>query len=334
MKDRNFLKNWLLSSVVTFVIYEVLWLLLVVQKIPMDGWKECVVDFVYCALFSLSSMVISALLKKITFFQKFKPFQQMLLCLATLTLNMSMAFVFEQVYDWVLPAPSEEFFRNSVYVFCTLATLFSLVHTTYYYAMIVLRQKDELILLQKRVLKSQLDPHFVFNSLSTLAELIRQNPTQAEDYVIRLSRTYRYILSHMEHDYATLEESLDFIRDYVSLQQIRLDGKVHLDIDVPDSSQPFYLFPMALLLLVENAIKHNRPPKNETLHIEIFRDNAELVVRNNIHSARIFSESFGVGLESLRKRYLLEGLNAPVCCYDGQSFEVRVLLLKPTMLDC
>ena len=84
--------------------------------------------------------------------------------------------------------------------------------------------------LQKKYLKLQLDPHFVFNSLSSLTGMIEETPKQAEDYVVKLSHTYRYILRHIDCDYTSLSEAADFIKTYVSMLNMRYDGNIELDI--------------------------------------------------------------------------------------------------------
>lgn len=323
------LKHWLISTCLTFAIYEILWRLLGSAAFPFDGYIELLVDFSYCGLFSLTSITISHFLNKIHFFRRFTAPRQMLFCLSTLILNMIVAFVFEKVYNIFCPAPSNEFFWNSLYIFCFIATLFSLIYTTYHYCIIVIRQKDELATLQKKILKSNLDPHFVFNSLSILAELIHQNPIQAEKYVIRLSRTYRYLLSHLEQDYAAIDESIDFIKDYIALQEMRLDGKIELSINLQDLQADSKIFPMALQLLIENAIKHNCPSQGETLHIDINATGSHIVVRNSLKNTNRLVKSYGIGLESLRKRYLMEGMPAPTITYNGEWYEVSLPVLKP-----
>lgn len=329
MKIRSLLKHWLISSCLTFAIYEILWRLLGTSAFPFDGHIELFIDFLYCGLFTLTSITISRILSRIFFFQKFTATRQMLFCLSTLFLNMLIAFIFEKAYNWFCPAPNIDFLLNSLYIFCFIATLFSLIYTTYYYCIIVIRQKDELNRLQKKILKSNLDPHFVFNSLSILAELIHQNPIQAENYVIQLSRTYRYILSHLEQDYADIDESINFIKDYIALQKIRLDGQIELSIELQGPQTDRKIFPMALQLLIENAIKHNCPNAGETLHITILATDTHIVVRNSMKASKRPLKSYGIGLESLRKRYLMEGMPAPTITYNGEWYEVSLPVLKP-----
>lgn len=340
MKYKYLLKVWLLTSAVAFLLYELLWRIAAFTFFPFGNWGEVCFDFLYCALFTLSSLGISEVLSRRRFFCHLTSARQMLLCLLTLTLNLGVAFCFEKMYDWLMPAPNSEFFWHSYYMFCVTATLLTLVHATSHYGMMVIRQKNELTELQKKALKSQLDPHFVFNSLSTLAELIRQNPVQAEDYVIRLSRVYRYILSHLEHDYASLPDSIKFIKDYVALQQLRLPGEIVLRMGHMQERENECLFPLSLQLLVENAVKHNFPEEGERLLIDIEKEGNTIVLSNSKEGASPHAEaetenkqgmdaSFGIGLESLRKRYELEGMPQPQCRMQNGRFEVRMRIINP-----
>lgn len=336
MKYKYLIKVWLLTSSLTFLLYEVLWRIFAFDFFPFGDWGEISFDFLYCALFSLSSLVISEVVGRHRYFSRLTSTRQILLCIITLMLNLGVAFCFEKVYDYLMPAPNSDFFWHSYYMFCVIATLLTLVNTTYHYCMMVIKQKNELTTLQKKALKSQLDPHFVFNSLSALAELIRQNPIQAEDYVIRLSRVYRYILSHLEHDYASLSDSIKFIKDYVALQQLRLPGEIVLQMENLDEREGECLFPLSLQLLVENAVKHNFPEEGEKLLILIKREGDTIVLRNRKDGAadkpepgtKPDSTSFGIGLESLRKRYELKGLPLPHFSEKVDWFETRMNIVR------
>lgn len=329
MNLRHIIRNWGLSSIFTFLLYEIFWGITPVDAPPdFNSWAiELGFDFCYCLLFSLTSIFIENALRSIEYFSRLTRSSQIVFCVLTLLANMSLAFGFEKLYNLLLPAPSQEMFWSSVYMFCFIATLLSLVHTTSHYCMMAIRQKDQLVALQKKALKRQLDPHFVFNSLSALAELTRQNPVQAEAYVIRLSHVYRYILSHIEQEYATVEESLRFIRDYVALQELRLEGKIELVIKDCGSRPCDRLLPMSLQLLVENAVKYNPPSAGETLCINIRREDDEIVVSNPIMDSHLNIPGFGIGLESMKEYYLIEGLEPPSVAVVKGCFVVRMKVL-------
>lgn len=192
----------------------------------------------------------------------------------------------------------------------------------------VVDQREELTNLQKKTLRNQLNPHFMFNSLSCLAEMIHSDPDSAENYVIKLSNTYRFLLNHLDCDYATLDESVRFIRNYVQMQEVRVAGTIILEIDDLHGASDERLFSMSLQLLVENAIKHNWPSEDETLNISIRREGNNIVVRNNKFAHSEHHESHGIGLETIMQRYRLEGVREPVITQDDESFEVKLRIIK------
>ena len=123
--------------------------------------------------------------------------------------------------------------------------------------------------LQKKYLKLQLDPHFVFNSLSSLAGMIEDEPQRAEEYVVRLSKVYRYTLRNIDRDYITVREAMDFASIYVSLLNLRYDDNIILETDKDKVNGDDRILALSLQLLIENAVKHNSPQDDKKLHIRI-----------------------------------------------------------------
>lgn len=316
----------------TLAFYEVLSSLIINDTMPQDFKNSFVFDVIFCTLFSLTSSVISDTLALLPSFRKLTFIHQARYCFSILALNTLAAFIYGHVYDYFFPSSSTSMFWGSIYMFCFIGTMLTVIYTTYHYCIIVVNQNSQLAELQKKALKNQLDPHFVFNSLSSLAELIHQDPDRAESYVIRVSRAFRFLLSHIEDDYSNLSESIKVIKDYAAIQQIRLQGKLELDINVDHYTNDEYLYVMCLQLLVENAIKHNQPEENETLRIYILREGNEIIVRNKIKQGAKSSVkspvSFGIGLRALTRRYEIDNQPLPVIKNDGEWYEVRISIIQ------
>ncbi|MCQ2771399.1 MAG: histidine kinase [Clostridia bacterium] len=177
-------------------------------------------------------------------------------------------------------------------------------------------------------MKNKLDPHFVFNSLSVLTELIHQEPKLAEEYCVRFSRLYRHLLVSFDKDYISINESLMFVQEYVKLQQYRMEGKIELDIRCFANTLEEYLFPLSLQTLVENSIKHNIPSVGEVLRITITRDENYMIVTNNIIGEPSTPLSFGIGLQTLYLQYKMNNLPEPSIEHNMEMFEVRIMILK------
>lgn len=150
-------------------------------------------------------------------------------------------------------------------------------------------------------LKSQVNPHFLFNSLNTLSELIHEDAEKAEQYIQELSKIYRYILEHEEIDMVPLNKEIDFIIQYFKIQKIRDNDKILLETDVPNVSE-YKVIPVSLQILVENALKHNARSENSPLKIGITRDNNYIVVSNNICKKNMLESSSKTGLQNLQRR--------------------------------
>ncbi|MBO0360124.1 histidine kinase [Hymenobacter sp. BT186] len=158
-------------------------------------------------------------------------------------------------------------------------------------------------------LRRQVDPHFLFNSLNALTSLVEENdPVRAVRFIRQLSQVYRYVLDSQAQEVVSLEEEMRFVESYVFLQRTRLGEGVQVDIVLPPAPDLDTLLvpPLAIQLLLENALKHNATSQRDPLRISITLDAAarQLVVRNALRPRRLAEgESTGLGLENLRARY-------------------------------
>lgn len=156
---------------------------------------------------------------------------------------------------------------------------------------------------QLESLKSQVNPHFLFNSLNTLAYIIPEAPERAVQFVQQLSKVYRYILEIRDSKLISLEEELSFLHAYMFLIQERFSDNLKMDIRIPAGARQMQLAPLSLQILFENAIKHNIISEERPLAIEMWVENQRLVVRNNLQRKRQAMPSTKLGLQNIRNRY-------------------------------
>lgn len=155
-------------------------------------------------------------------------------------------------------------------------------------------------------LKSQVNPHFLFNSLNTLVNLIEDDQDAAVDYTVHLSDLYRNMLSFRDQDMIPLSEEYKIINNYMFIQQSRFGNALKLDVNIPaDVLQTRKIIPLALQLLVENAIKHNVVSLSHPLTIFITATSEEITVSNAIQPKVSPEKSSGLGLINIKKRYRL-----------------------------
>lgn len=170
------------------------------------------------------------------------------------------------------------------------------------------RLKKENITAQYEALKQQLNPHFLFNSLSSLSSMIKQDHEASAEFVMRLSHVYRYLLTHNKENVVPLEQEINFIDAYLFLLRSRFGQNLNVMIDIPSAyHQQFGIPALSIQLLIENAIKHNIISFNKPLSIKIEIADQELQVSNNVQLRNNLAveESNGIGLGSINRRYEL-----------------------------
>lgn len=155
-------------------------------------------------------------------------------------------------------------------------------------------------------LKSQINPHFLFNCFNTLSSLIQEDKKEAENFLDELSKVYRYLLKSNESGVSTVEKELQFIQSYYRLLKTRYGSGLRMSIDI-DKRYYSYLMPsLSLQLLVENAVKHNIVSRTQPLVIEILTAAGnKLVVNNNLQPKQLKKTSTRIGLNNIRSKYKL-----------------------------
>lgn len=191
--------------------------------------------------------------------------------------------------------------------------------------------EKESILTQLASLKSQVNPHFLFNSLNTLLYLIPESPKRAENFVQKLSKVYRYVLQIKDEKLIPLHEELDFLNSYVFLLKERFGENLQVNIEIDDKHLNDYIIPLSLQLLFENAIKHNEISKSKPLNIAVFiNEEDNLVVINNLQKKSLVKQTTKMGLQNIKSRYELLTDKLVEVVEDIKSFKVIVPLLEST----
>jgi len=177
-------------------------------------------------------------------------------------------------------------------------------------------------------LRNQINPHFLFNSLTTLQTIIRQNPKTAEEYLIKLSDFYRRTLLSSKANKITLKEELDFIKSYVFLLENRFENGLKITIETNKKSHLYNVPIFALQLLIENCIKHNIISDEKPLSVSIFQKDEMSITVENIMQPKLRKEkSTQTGLLNLSKRYELLGIkDGLIITQNEKQFSVTLKL--------
>ncbi|MFA5835077.1 MAG: sensor histidine kinase [Bacteroidota bacterium] len=177
-------------------------------------------------------------------------------------------------------------------------------------------------------LKSQIDPHFMFNSLNTLSYLIENDSSKAKLYNDNLAEVYRYILYNKDRNLVLLSEELTFAEKYFSLIKIRFDNSVSFTVASTVDHDAFLIPPISLQILLENAIKHNEFSERKPMIITLDIQNEKAVITNDIRPKKIKKQSSHIGLNNLGERYKLITEKEIAIRQEAKKFIVELPLLK------
>lgn len=190
--------------------------------------------------------------------------------------------------------------------------------------------QNESIVAKYESLKNQVNPHFLFNNLNALTNIVYEDQEKAVKFIKQLSDVYRYVLDTRDQEVVPLKDELVFLRSYTNLQQIRFGDKLSIQISLPDEET--YVAPLALQMLIENAIKHNIISEDDPLSIKVYRENGYIVVKNNLQRKAVMGEpSSGVGLENIARRYELLTDKKMIVQEEAGAFVVKVPVLTKSL---
>ncbi len=185
-------------------------------------------------------------------------------------------------------------------------------------------QKKEKIEFEFQLLKNQVNPHFLFNSFSTLISLIEDNQGQALEYTEKLSDFFRRMLQIKDTETISLAEELNLIEDYLFILRKRYGELIRLEMNIPGEYLGSAIPPMTLQMLIENAVKHNVISKEKQLLIRLYVEGDRLVLENDYQPKRRVEDSTGIGLENISKRYRLLVNKEIIIEQDLGTFRVKL----------
>lgn len=316
-----------------------------------DGlWKSGVMILVYCTLISEISLLLSRVLNRVLPWNKYAAWRvivQLLLlifCIFTVYCLVNIAYLVCLPYEpgEIFDFESKMDIWQSLLISINTGIFISVIHTGYFLIKnwknsmmdaAELKLKAEQLgriasQAELETLKMQLDPHFLFNNFSTLSELVIEDQQVAVKFIDHLALVYRYMLSNVRKNTISLKEEISFVESYFYLIKERMGRKVDLIITIDESVQHTYtVAPIALQLLVENAVKHNTASKEHPLIIYIEVVDQYVVVRNNLQKLVVELPSSKVGLVNIIDRYrLLSKLDVQIT-RNEEEFIVRLPLL-------
>lgn len=228
-----------------------------------------------------------------------------------------------------------DFLQSLLSIYLPSGLIVALYEALYYFTKykesLVEREKLENMHIQNQLdnLRNQINPHFLFNSLNTLMNLIPTDPETAMDYLSKLSKFYRYSVGSTEEKLVPISKELECAELYAELLKVRFRDGIHFSFPEKNSSTANIL-PMSLQLLIENCVKHNIVSTSQPLHIHIALDSDHqyIEVRNNIQKKMESVSSTGMGLRNIKERYAYFTEKEIKCEITGSEFIIALPLLK------
>jgi len=176
-------------------------------------------------------------------------------------------------------------------------------------------------------LKQHLNPHFLFNSLTSLKSLIRLDQKSAGEFLERMSKIYRYILKSRDHELVSLKDEVTFAQTYIDLQQARFEKGLQVNIAIDEAYDHYKIAPVTLQNLIENAIKHNLIDEDMPLVIDIYIEGDYLVVQNNLQKKEFVETSNKQGLVNMQSLYRYLDPRPFQIMEDTEHFTVKIPLI-------
>jgi LytS/YehU family sensor histidine kinase len=191
------------------------------------------------------------------------------------------------------------------------------------------RFKKEKVEFQFEMLRNQINPHFLFNSLNTVSSLIYENADAASKFVKQLAKVYRYVLDQQSKELVSLEEEKVFIKSFIYMLELRFANNLEIRLDIPEYYDHYYILPMTLQMLLENCLKHNIVSIKRPLHVHIYiEDGRHLVVENNLQRKPVTESGSQVGLSNIKNRYAFL-TEKPILVEERDSaFVVKIPLIE------
>ncbi|MCU7496151.1 MAG: histidine kinase [Ignavibacteria bacterium] len=227
--------------------------------------------------------------------------------------------------------------RNSIYLLLVILLLYQVTYISFYFfrqwssALVEKeRLRRENISAQLLALQAQVNPHFLFNSLSSLVSLIEADKEQAVEFVQELASVYRYLLQQKGETLVKVCDEMEFIRSYIYLHKVRCGENLRTEINIDKKYSSYLIPPQTLQILAENAIKHNIVSSSKPLTLKFYTgENMQLYVENNLQKKISTQKHTGLGLKNISERYgLLGRMNIKIEDTNG-IYRVSIPMIKP-----
>ncbi len=324
--------------ITTFIAASLIFIINLIAGASYAVWKNLPYFFIYSLVFSLGNMLYFNMIDKFLNWDNNPEKTLFISILGVIPLNAFIYFLLNLFFKVFIFGQSFQYFIQHINPLeYTMVVLFALVIALFIitkYSFKKIREAqlkaEQLKTQNERIkfesLKAQLDPHFLFNNLNVLASLIGENPDKAEEFTLKLSDIYQYVLAQKDKNLVPLKDEITFAENYLDLLKMRFEDG--LNYTLPKQINPeAQIPPLSLQLLLENAIKHNKISAENPLNIHIETQPDKLIVWNN-YQPKQPAGTTGIGLKNIQKRYDLLTEKQVKSIQDKQVYRIELPILK------
>lgn len=185
---------------------------------------------------------------------------------------------------------------------------------------------------QLQAIKNQINPHFLFNNLNVLSSMVMQENPDANKFIEEFSKVYRHVLNTQQKELIPLKDELEFVKPYLFLLEKRFPESIFIQIKIPPGFEEYFIVPVSLQMLIENAIKHNIVSRSKPLQIDIqVKGNDQLLISNNLQIKSGGEHSTQIGLQNISQRYEITTHRKIEVKKTETSFMVLIPLIQPEL---
>ncbi|WNJ17287.1 histidine kinase [Pontibacter sp. G13] len=304
---KQLLRNIAVGALIASLVVAILQVDMTQELRIVMGWALTVILLLWVGIWGLSRLLDVRLPWSENTLRRF--FIQLLLSTLYSLLVINLTYwMFMRIFQDVTPL-MEQFLVLNVYGLILMAPIFSVNVVMF----VMMKWKQSMLLSEKlkqeniqsrlESLRSHVDPHFLFNSLNILSSLIDKDADAAQDFLSSFSEVYRYVLKNKQEELVPLSRELQFIDAYVFMLRQRFRDQMQIEMDIPPAANRKMIPPMAVQMLVENAIKHNKASDKQPLLIRMYVEDGYLIVQNTYRPLAKKPAGANSGLDNLRKRY-------------------------------
>lgn len=345
---KSFIKQLPKAFIISLIVFAIMLLIKLLNNGKVVFDKHLVYYFLYSMLYGLTLYYVNFLLyqflDRIFVGDKFSKKRIVIGFLGSFVITLIWIFILRIFEDVLIENIAfEVFLQNEIpqnyigTIIITFIVVLGIYSFNFYKALQENRVKEQKIIAgtanaKFESLKSQIDPHFLFNNLNVLASLIEENPQKAQKFTTDLSKIYRYVLEQKDKELIALVDEITFAKTYINLLQMRFENSLFYEIVYDDLHPDSKIVPLSLQIILENTIKHNTVTEQRPLKITITIVNNYLSVQNNFQKKEVFQDRVGVGLQNIINRYDIITNKKVIVENNPDYFTVKIPILTKQII--